>query len=611
MQTICAMQGMSRLVMSACSRRLLNLLRSVLERGIVVSEIEPFWEDSPLSLCIRSNFGDGVRLLLEHKASARKTEVETGRAPLHIAAAYGQHDIVEALLKCGAGVDTTDKGGLTPLHHAVISGRVGAARSLLAAGARTDITDANGRTAAECIPHELLSDFSDVFRASEGASGLTYTPPFEGLAVDIADDQKCHNFELGGEEFPRRIGDDLLEEVGGFDRTETMKEEREGVYEVTGETGSVVSSDSQSLGKRKGTRSKKMDAGTTSSPGITSATAGRGGKLRARKGSFGRGRGRRAGEVVGGSGPMPNIGTEKRGVSSPTAPSKSARGCGGATKRGRGRGVGRGGIRSRSQSDSVVASTGRDANFDHHGVLDGASLSGHPFTFSGYHHGENDWSLDPHRFDDHEGVEGANGWDGVLQHSRSFTGATTSFSNGFRYGDEFAGRIGEDGTTFGADGGEDGAAFSGRLGSWDYSFSPSADKAYSDEGTGAADQKQRGHEMREDEGRTASRLPRRAVDLLTQFAQRHHVGEPKGEIQMDRGWTKILAVRCNLAPHQVKDWVRRYRSKRLKETMRRAGVDPPKRSRVTAATFDTAMAAAAEADRSKSEKGEPEPGSPP
>mmetsp|Transcript_8610 Transcript_8610/g.23143 ORF Transcript_8610/g.23143 Transcript_8610/m.23143 type:complete len:135 (-) Transcript_8610:2081-2485(-) len=33
-------EGMSRLVMSACSRRLLNLLRSVLERGIVVSEIE-------------------------------------------------------------------------------------------------------------------------------------------------------------------------------------------------------------------------------------------------------------------------------------------------------------------------------------------------------------------------------------------------------------------------------------------------------------------------------------------------------------------------------------------------------------------------------------------
>ena len=57
-----------------------------------------------------------------------------GLSPLHLAAASGHAEVVEALLAAGAGIEVKEKGGVTPLHCAAASGHVAVVEKLLAAG---------------------------------------------------------------------------------------------------------------------------------------------------------------------------------------------------------------------------------------------------------------------------------------------------------------------------------------------------------------------------------------------------------------------------------------------------------------------------------------------
>jgi len=59
-----------------------------------------------------------MEMLLEKIDAAtavNSKDFKLGQTPLHIAAYYGQKDIVEALLKAGADLKLTDKNGKTPL----------------------------------------------------------------------------------------------------------------------------------------------------------------------------------------------------------------------------------------------------------------------------------------------------------------------------------------------------------------------------------------------------------------------------------------------------------------------------------------------------------------
>mmetsp|Transcript_30078 Transcript_30078/g.77594 ORF Transcript_30078/g.77594 Transcript_30078/m.77594 type:complete len:603 (-) Transcript_30078:284-2092(-) len=96
------------------------------------------------------------------------------------------------------------------------------------------------------------------------------------------------------------------------------------------------------------------------------------------------------------------------------------------------------------------------------------------------------------------------------------------------------------------------------------------------------------------DGGGVRRLPPHAVEKLEEWVKKWRVGEGSNELQVERGWTKVLADQTGLEPHQVKDWVRRYRSKKLKAVMRESGIEPGFKKRLSTTTLHSEMARAME-----------------
>jgi ankyrin repeat protein len=69
-----------------------------------------------------------------------------GRTALHHAAAAGDLAQVQAIVRQGGGVDTSDASGWTPLHFAAQAQSAPVMVELLAAGAAVDRPDGNGNT---------------------------------------------------------------------------------------------------------------------------------------------------------------------------------------------------------------------------------------------------------------------------------------------------------------------------------------------------------------------------------------------------------------------------------------------------------------------------------
>jgi ankyrin repeat protein len=65
---------------------------------------------------------------------------------MHIAAAWGQHEVVGVLVESGANREAASVKGGTPLYAAAWSGQVGVVQMLLAAGADLEAANHNGYT---------------------------------------------------------------------------------------------------------------------------------------------------------------------------------------------------------------------------------------------------------------------------------------------------------------------------------------------------------------------------------------------------------------------------------------------------------------------------------
>jgi uncharacterized protein len=72
-----------------------------------------------------------------------------GDMPLHIAAIWGDVEMVKALIAGNAPLDVCGEEQMTPLHYAIEHGKLECARILIAAGASLEITERLGLTAAE------------------------------------------------------------------------------------------------------------------------------------------------------------------------------------------------------------------------------------------------------------------------------------------------------------------------------------------------------------------------------------------------------------------------------------------------------------------------------
>ncbi|XP_058986067.1 myotrophin isoform X1 [Musca domestica] len=73
---------------------------------------------------------DQVQSVFAEKSSAVNSEYN-GRYPIHYAADYGQHEVLEYLISMGAKLDVKDKHGITPLLAAIWEGHTQCVKLLL------------------------------------------------------------------------------------------------------------------------------------------------------------------------------------------------------------------------------------------------------------------------------------------------------------------------------------------------------------------------------------------------------------------------------------------------------------------------------------------------
>ncbi|CEP15880.1 hypothetical protein [Parasitella parasitica] len=106
----------------ACKLRNLELLKLLISKRASVDLADEDGE-TPLLFAIRSNFLDGVKVLIyDGHVDVNLAEKVNGWTPLMIASIEGFKDIVEALLDANANKDTVDESGWSASEHAVFRG---------------------------------------------------------------------------------------------------------------------------------------------------------------------------------------------------------------------------------------------------------------------------------------------------------------------------------------------------------------------------------------------------------------------------------------------------------------------------------------------------------
>jgi len=91
-----------------------------------------------------------VKSIVESEGINVNQEVLNGRGLLHVAADYGQTEVLEYLLSKGANVNALDKHGITPLLAAVFENHLESAKLLLSKGADKTMKSPGGDSYYDC-----------------------------------------------------------------------------------------------------------------------------------------------------------------------------------------------------------------------------------------------------------------------------------------------------------------------------------------------------------------------------------------------------------------------------------------------------------------------------
>ena len=90
---------------------------------------------SPLFLCVDrdpySEYGSGSTMQYPRIVLSGGEEAADGQGPLHLAAQWGQSEVLTTLIEHGADINRQDAEGKTPLHHAIENGQQGIINMLL------------------------------------------------------------------------------------------------------------------------------------------------------------------------------------------------------------------------------------------------------------------------------------------------------------------------------------------------------------------------------------------------------------------------------------------------------------------------------------------------
>merc|ERR1712178_195623 len=148
---------------------------------------------STLHLAAQGNHGDIVGWLVREGANVDLLD-HLGRTALHCAAADGATLSVEALVKSGIGLDTTDAvEKWTALHYASAYGKTASIQLLCAGGADCSLKDAFGRTALYLASQRghtravatLVANGVDVeAQANDGATAFDF-PRTEAIVANL------------------------------------------------------------------------------------------------------------------------------------------------------------------------------------------------------------------------------------------------------------------------------------------------------------------------------------------------------------------------------------------------------------------------------------------
>lgn len=101
---------------------------------------------------------DKVRELVEKKGCGVNDELMNGRNPIHFAADYGQHAVIDYLISKGADVNLPDKHGITPLLAAIYEGHTECVKLLLAKGASKDGKSPSGDSYKDSAESQEIKD---------------------------------------------------------------------------------------------------------------------------------------------------------------------------------------------------------------------------------------------------------------------------------------------------------------------------------------------------------------------------------------------------------------------------------------------------------------------
>ena len=149
-------------------------LRDGARRGDMAA-VRALLDEGPLNV----NEGDPAR---EHET------------PLHLAAAEGHVNVVEALLSAGAAPSVTTTAGWTALHRAALWGQAGAAAALVRGGADFRVMEVHGATprdVARQYGHQETVQFLDSVGAADAAGNVRVTHTFadaqkQGISASLS-----------------------------------------------------------------------------------------------------------------------------------------------------------------------------------------------------------------------------------------------------------------------------------------------------------------------------------------------------------------------------------------------------------------------------------------
>ncbi|MFB0524750.1 MAG: ankyrin repeat domain-containing protein, partial [Phycisphaerae bacterium] len=124
----------------------IELVCSLLDKGVGVNSWESPMADTALHRAARSGHKDIVKLLLEKGALVDSLDSWPGATPLHYAAEKGHKEIAELLIANGADVNVKDKRGRTPIYYAAENGHKEIVELLIAKGADVNAKNNAGQT---------------------------------------------------------------------------------------------------------------------------------------------------------------------------------------------------------------------------------------------------------------------------------------------------------------------------------------------------------------------------------------------------------------------------------------------------------------------------------